>query len=165
MNPIFVAIDTPDLERAFAIAEAVRGEAGGVKLGLEFFSAQGPAGVRRIADFGLPIFLDVKLHDIPNTVSKAVEAVNGEIADAVVGMEAEDQAGIDAAMIALDGTENMGRLGANAIRGEGGRSAGTIGSCNPDRARGRRSRDALGGKGRSSDEHESRGRHAAHEPR
>lgn len=75
MNPIFVAIDTPDLERAFAIAEAVRGEAGGVKLGLEFFSAQGPAGVRRIADFGLPIFLDVKLHDIPNTVAKAVEAL------------------------------------------------------------------------------------------
>ncbi|MBW0007203.1 MAG: phosphopyruvate hydratase, partial [Sphingomonas sp.] len=50
-------------------------------------------------------------------VAKAVEAVNGEIADAVVGMEAEDQAGIDAAMIALDGTENKGRLGANAILG------------------------------------------------
>jgi len=50
-------------------------------------------------------------------VTKAVETVNGEIADAVVGMEAEDQAGIDAAMIALDGTENKGRLGANAILG------------------------------------------------
>jgi orotidine-5'-phosphate decarboxylase len=46
-----------------------------VKLGLEFFSAQGPEGVRRIADLGLPIFLDVKLHDIPNTVAKAVEAL------------------------------------------------------------------------------------------
>jgi len=75
MNPIFVAIDTPDLERALAIAEAVRGEAGGVKLGLEFFSAQGPVGVRRFAELGLPIFLDVKLHDIPNTVAKAVEAL------------------------------------------------------------------------------------------
>ena len=50
-------------------------------------------------------------------VSKAVEAVNGEIANAVVGMEAEDQAEVDAAMIALDGTENKGRLGANAILG------------------------------------------------
>jgi orotidine-5'-phosphate decarboxylase len=75
LNPIFVAIDTPDLARATDIASAVRGHAGGVKLGLEFFSAQGPEGVRRIADLGLPIFLDVKLHDIPNTVAKAVEAL------------------------------------------------------------------------------------------
>ncbi len=75
MNPIFVAIDTPDLDRALGIAETVRGEAGGVKLGLEFFSAQGPQGFRRIAQVGLPVFLDVKLHDIPNTVAKAVEAL------------------------------------------------------------------------------------------
>ena len=77
MSPIFVAIDTPDLARAIAIAEAVRSHAGGVKLGLEFFSAQGPAGVRRISELGLPIFLDLKLHDIPNTVAKAVEALAG----------------------------------------------------------------------------------------
>jgi enolase len=50
-------------------------------------------------------------------VGKAVRAVNGEIAEAVVGMEAEDQAALDAALIALDGTENKGRLGANAILG------------------------------------------------
>jgi len=77
VSPIFVAIDTPDLARAIAIAEAVRSHAGGVKLGLEFFSAQGPAGVRRISELGLPIFLDLKLHDIPNTVAKAVEALAG----------------------------------------------------------------------------------------
>jgi orotidine-5'-phosphate decarboxylase len=75
LSPIFVAIDTPDLSRAATLAEAVRSHAGGVKLGLEFFSAQGPDGVRRIAELGLPIFLDVKLHDIPNTVAKAVEAI------------------------------------------------------------------------------------------
>jgi orotidine-5'-phosphate decarboxylase len=75
MNPIFVAIDTPDLERAQSLAERVRGSAGGVKLGLEFFSANGPAGVASIREIGLPIFLDVKLHDIPNTVAKAVEAL------------------------------------------------------------------------------------------
>jgi enolase len=50
-------------------------------------------------------------------VDQAVEAVNDEIADAVIGMDAEDQADLDAAMIALDGTENKGRLGANAILG------------------------------------------------
>jgi enolase len=50
-------------------------------------------------------------------VGKAVRSVNGEIAEEIVGMEAEDQAGIDAALIALDGTENKGRLGANAILG------------------------------------------------
>ena len=75
MNPIFVALDTPDLGRALDIAEAVRGHAGGLKLGLEFFSAQGPEGVRRLGALGLPIFLDLKLHDIPNTVAKSVEAL------------------------------------------------------------------------------------------
>ena len=75
MSPIFVAIDTPDLRKALALAEAVRGHAGGVKLGLEFFSANGPDGVRQVAALGLPIFLDLKLHDIPNTVAKAVEAL------------------------------------------------------------------------------------------
>ena len=75
MKPIFVAIDTPDFERAHALAQAVRDHAGGVKLGLEFYSAQGPDGVRRISTLGLPVFLDLKLHDIPNTVAKAVEAL------------------------------------------------------------------------------------------
>ncbi len=50
-------------------------------------------------------------------VTKAVDAVNGEIYDALAGMDAEDQRGIDAAMIELDGTKNKGRLGANAILG------------------------------------------------
>jgi enolase len=50
-------------------------------------------------------------------VGKAVEAVNGEIADEVVGLDAEDQTLIDGAMIALDGSDNKGRLGANAILG------------------------------------------------
>ena len=75
MSPIFVAIDTPEIARAMELATAVRDHAGGVKLGLEFFSAQGPLGVRRIRDLGVPIFLDLKLHDIPNTVAKAVRAL------------------------------------------------------------------------------------------
>jgi orotidine-5'-phosphate decarboxylase len=75
-SPIFVALDTPDLERADAIAKAVRRHVGGLKLGLEFFGANGPAGVREMAHHGLPIFLDLKFHDIPNTVGKAVQALH-----------------------------------------------------------------------------------------
>ena len=74
-SPIFVALDTPDLERAKAIAMSVKGHVGGIKLGLEFFSANGRAGIREMAGLGLPIFLDLKLHDIPNTVAKAVQAL------------------------------------------------------------------------------------------
>jgi orotidine-5'-phosphate decarboxylase len=75
MRPIFVAIDTPDLDRARDLAKAVKPVAGGVKLGLEFFCANGPAGVHDIAALGLPVFLDLKLNDIPNTIAKAMQAI------------------------------------------------------------------------------------------
>lgn len=74
-SPIYVALDTPDLERAKAIAKRVRHHVGGIKLGLEFFMANGRQGVHEMADIGLPIFLDLKFHDIPNTVGKAVQAL------------------------------------------------------------------------------------------
>ncbi len=74
-SPLYVALDTPDLERAKAMALRVKAHVGGIKLGLEFFSANGRVGVREMAKIGLPIFLDLKLHDIPNTVAKAVQAL------------------------------------------------------------------------------------------
>lgn len=74
-SPIFIALDTPDIERAKAIAASVRNHVGGIKLGLEFFAANGPAGLREMAALDLPIFLDLKLHDIPNTVAKAIQAL------------------------------------------------------------------------------------------
>jgi orotidine-5'-phosphate decarboxylase len=76
VNPVYVAIDTPHLDRALELGRKLRTHAGGLKLGLEFFSANGPAGVARVADLGLPIFLDLKLHDIPNTVAKAIQALH-----------------------------------------------------------------------------------------
>jgi len=68
-----VALDTTDVGRALAWAEAVGASRGMVKLGLEFFLANGAKGVEAMA--GAPVFLDLKLHDIPNTVAGAVRAV------------------------------------------------------------------------------------------
>ncbi len=76
-NPIYVALDTPDVKTARDLAEAVRPHAGGLKVGLEFVSANGPEGIRAIVALGLPVFLDVKLHDIPTTVAGAVRALAG----------------------------------------------------------------------------------------
>ena len=75
-NPVFVAVDTPDLARAQALARAVGAHVGGLKLGLEFFMANGPAGGRAVAELGLPVFLDVKLHDIPNPVAGALRSLS-----------------------------------------------------------------------------------------
>jgi orotidine-5'-phosphate decarboxylase len=72
-NPILCAIDTVDVDAAARIAEAIAGKVGGIKLGKEFFTANGPEAVRRVAG-DTPLFLDLKFHDIPNTVAGAVRA-------------------------------------------------------------------------------------------
>jgi orotidine-5'-phosphate decarboxylase len=73
-NPILCAIDTPELSHARTLMAAISGAVGGVKLGLEFFAAHGPDGVRQATSGQANIFLDLKLHDIPNTVAGAVRA-------------------------------------------------------------------------------------------
>ena len=73
---IFCALDRPDLEGALALARSLVGVVGGLKVGLEFVTANGPDGVRQIGALGLPVFLDVKFHDIPNTVAGAVAAAH-----------------------------------------------------------------------------------------
>jgi len=75
-NPLYVAIDTPYVDEAVALITKIKHHVGGVKLGLEFFCANGHHGVHEVAKLGLPIFLDLKLHDIPNTVAKAMQAIN-----------------------------------------------------------------------------------------
>ncbi|HST37147.1 MAG TPA: orotidine-5'-phosphate decarboxylase [Allosphingosinicella sp.] len=86
-SPVFVALDMTEFDRAKAIAERVKNQVGGLKLGLEFFTANGPDGVRELATLGLPIFLDLKLHDIPNTVAKAVHAL-APLAPAILTLHA-----------------------------------------------------------------------------
>src|SRR5215471_288814 len=75
LNPVFVALDTPSLAQARALAASLKPFVGGIKVGLEFVSANGPEGVRAMVSTGVPVFLDVKLHDIPNTVSGAMKAL------------------------------------------------------------------------------------------
>jgi len=71
---ILLALDTADVATALAQARVMGDAVDGIKLGLEFFLAQGPAGVKAVAALGRPIFLDLKFHDIPNTVAGAIRS-------------------------------------------------------------------------------------------
>jgi orotidine-5'-phosphate decarboxylase len=71
---IFCALDRPDLDGALALGRALDGVVDGFKVGLEFVTANGPEGVRRVVALGAPVFLDLKFHDIPNTVAGAIES-------------------------------------------------------------------------------------------
>lgn len=75
-NPVYLALDLPRLDAAEALARKVAGHIGGIKLGLEFFCAHGHHGVLQLHKLGLPIFLDLKLHDIPNTVAAAMQSIH-----------------------------------------------------------------------------------------
>ncbi len=74
-NPICVALDTPEVARATELARVLKSRVGYAKLGMEFFYAHGPKGYETVAKEGLPIFLDLKLHDIPNTVASAMRSL------------------------------------------------------------------------------------------
>ncbi len=76
-SPVFCAIDQPDLEDALGLCRSLLDVVGGLKVGLEFVTANGPDGVRRVVALGLPVFLDLKFHDIPSTVAGAVRAAAG----------------------------------------------------------------------------------------
>jgi orotidine-5'-phosphate decarboxylase len=76
IDRIFCAVDTPVLDDAVMLADLLAGEVGAIKLGKEFFTAHGPDGVRKVADCGHKIFLDLKYHDIPNTVAGAIRAAS-----------------------------------------------------------------------------------------
>jgi len=70
---IIAALDVPTAEDAARLVKLLSGRITFFKIGLQLFTAAGPDIVRRVQDFGAKVFLDLKLHDIPNTVAKAVE--------------------------------------------------------------------------------------------
>jgi orotidine-5'-phosphate decarboxylase len=108
-NPICVALDTPEIDKARALAKALAPHAGYLKIGMEFFYAHGARGYEAVAAQGLPIFLDLKLHDIPNTVASAMKALMQlSPRPAIVNLHA--QGGLDMMKAAADAVAGRSRL-------------------------------------------------------
>ena len=74
-NPIFCAVDISEIDKAVTLVDQISPHIGGIKLGLEFFSSCGLLGLEKIKKFEIPIFIDLKLYDIPNTVKKALSNI------------------------------------------------------------------------------------------
>lgn len=73
-NPIIAALDVPNAEQALKLAQEIAPVVGAFKIGKELFTSAGPEIVKRVRDTGASVFLDLKFHDIPNTVAKAIAA-------------------------------------------------------------------------------------------
>lgn len=76
VNPILVALDVASAAEAMKLARSLRGLVGGYKVGLELIMSEGPGVIDQVVSVGLPVFADVKLHDIPNTVSQAAYRIS-----------------------------------------------------------------------------------------
>jgi orotidine-5'-phosphate decarboxylase len=76
VNPILIPLDVAAAAEAFAMADKLRGAVGGFKIGKQLFTAAGPEIVRALVDRGDLVFLDLKFHDIPNTVAGAVASAS-----------------------------------------------------------------------------------------
>ncbi|GAB6152388.1 orotidine-5'-phosphate decarboxylase [Desulfosporosinus burensis] len=104
-NRVMVALDVPGREEALALARVLQGSGCWLKVGLELYSYTGPAMIQELKTMGFPIFLDLKLHDIPNTVERAIRGFV--------------QCGVDMINVHCSGGYDMMARAAYAVREEG----------------------------------------------
>lgn len=100
-SPIIVALDFGEARAAVEMAKRLNGHVGGFKVGLELLMGPGPATVAAVRELGLPVFVDAKLHDIPNTVNRAARALGAVGARWVTAHAAGGQAMLEAAVAGL----------------------------------------------------------------
>ncbi|MEP6778165.1 MAG: orotidine-5'-phosphate decarboxylase [Chthoniobacterales bacterium] len=110
---LIVALDVETATDAFALVSTLKGEISWFKIGLQLFTSAGPSIIRKIADSGARIFLDLKLHDIPNTVAKAVGAAGAHKVQMLSIHLSGGRAMIEAAVTAKP--ENLTLLGVTVL--------------------------------------------------
>jgi orotidine-5'-phosphate decarboxylase len=128
VSTLLVALDVPTRAEAVRLAEILQPHVGGFKVGLELLMGEGPAIVGDVASFGNPIFVDAKLHDIPNTVEKAAGRL-GELGARWVTVHASGGGEMmEVAAYALrSGSNGAGVLGVTVLTSLDQASLGTIG--------------------------------------
>lgn len=107
VSPVIVALDVATLDEASALALSLAGDVGGFKVGMELLMGEGPRAISTIAEIGLPVFADAKLHDIPNTVGKAAARIRSAGARWVT---VHGSGGPEMMESAVDGMEGRGVL-------------------------------------------------------
>jgi orotidine-5'-phosphate decarboxylase len=140
-SPIVLALDTPDLDEARAWAAAAGSAIGLVKVGLELFGAHGPAAVRALRADGHRVMLDLKLHDIPATVGRAVAALDPLGAELLTVHAAGGGAMLEAALAAASGASRITAV--TVLTSLDGDDLAAIGLGQPDAATERLARLAL----------------------
>jgi orotidine-5'-phosphate decarboxylase len=101
VSPVMVALDVPSIEEALGLARKLSPHVGGFKVGLQLMMSEGPRAVAEVAELGLPVFADAKLHDIPNTVAGAARAL-GQHGARWVTVHPGGRAMMEAAVAALE---------------------------------------------------------------
>jgi orotidine-5'-phosphate decarboxylase len=103
VTELYVALDFPTLEEAASLAEDLLSHVDGFKVGLELLLGTGPSAITTIAELGLPVFADAKLHDIPNTVERAARRLSSTGARFVSVHASGGRPMVDAAIVGFGG--------------------------------------------------------------
>ena len=110
---IFVALDFSSFDKALDVANSVKNDAAGLKITNELFAICGKDGISKLANIGLEIFLDVKVHDVPNTVKKTVASIAA--LKTVKYLTVHTSGGYDMLKAARDAADNLELLGVTIL--------------------------------------------------